>query len=185
MLADVLKTRIDSIAQVDPGKAIELREIVRASNRGLLGRDAAAKQMAEILGVDHEEILSSADNGEVKNEQLAEFIKTLRPDFKLAMLSNVRSRERVEQRFNTGELDELFDDVVASGDVGFIKPEREIYELTAARLGVQPEECVMIDDIREFCDGAEAVGMRAIQFTSTDQAINDLTALIDSEKERY
>jgi putative hydrolase of the HAD superfamily len=151
----------------------------------MLGRQEASEQMAEILGISNEEILDIADSGEVKNEDLIAYIKTLRPKYKLAMLSNVGSRERIEQRFNAGELDGLFDVVVASGDVGMIKPEREIYELTAEKLGVLPEECVMIDDVREFCDGAEVAGMTAIQFTSTKQAISDLTALIDTQKEKY
>lgn len=185
VIADVLRARRESVSKVDPAAGQAMSDIVKASNRGMTTREEAAKQMAEILGVDYKQILTDVDNGEVKNDELITFIKTLRPTYKLAMLSNVRSRERLDQLFDPGELDQLFDTVVASGDVGFIKPEREIYEMAAEQLGVLPQECVMIDDIREYCDGAEDAGMRSIQFTSTEQAIADFTALIDTESEKY
>lgn len=59
-------------------------------------------------------------------------------------------------------LEELFDAVVISGEVGLHKPQPEIYLLGAERLGVEPEECVFVDDLRENVAGAEAVGMTAI-----------------------
>jgi putative hydrolase of the HAD superfamily len=59
-------------------------------------------------------------------------------------------------------LDELFDAVVISGEVGLHKPQPEIFRLGAERLGVEPEACVFVDDLRENVAGAEAVGMTAI-----------------------
>ena len=49
-----------------------------------------------------------------------------------------------------------------SGDVGLHKPQPEIYELGAERIGVPPAACVFVDDLRENVAGAEAVGMTAI-----------------------
>jgi putative hydrolase of the HAD superfamily len=57
---------------------------------------------------------------------------------------------------------ELFDATVISGDVGLHKPQPEIYELGAKRLGVPAAGCVFVDDLRENVGGAEAVGMTAI-----------------------
>jgi putative hydrolase of the HAD superfamily len=57
---------------------------------------------------------------------------------------------------------ELFDATVISGDVGLHKPQAEIYELGAERLGVPVTGCVFVDDLRENVRGAEAVGMTAI-----------------------
>jgi putative hydrolase of the HAD superfamily len=51
---------------------------------------------------------------------------------------------------------------VISAVVGLHKPEPEIYRLAAERLAQPPESCVFIDDLRENCAGAEAVGMTAI-----------------------
>jgi HAD superfamily hydrolase (TIGR01549 family) len=58
--------------------------------------------------------------------------------------------------------DNLFDTVVASGEVGGparLKPDPEGYLLAAARLGVSPERCLVIGD-REDADGAAAAAAR-------------------------
>jgi epoxide hydrolase-like predicted phosphatase len=146
---------------------------------GILSRDEAARYMAELLDVEPEELLQEQDEGEVQNTELITFIATLKGKYQLGLLSNINGRERLGIRFEPGQLDTLFNTVVASGDEGYVKPQPEIYHIVATRLGVQPEECVMIDDIAEFCDGARAVGMQAIQFVTTRQCIQDLQAVID------
>ncbi len=171
--------RVQAVELESPEKAQAVRDINRASDRGFLTREETAEAMAEILGIEASVIIAEQNEREVRNEALVELAQSLRPQYKVAMLSNVSGRDRLEIRFNKGQLDQLFDTVVASGDEGSIKPEPEIYEIVAERLGVLPSECVMIDDIREFCEGAERVGMTAIQFISTEQCITDLKALID------
>jgi epoxide hydrolase-like predicted phosphatase len=96
----------------------------------------------------------------------------LRPDE--AMLDAVRRARAhgvrtglVSNSMGTGRYDrsafpELFDGVVISADVGLHKPQPEIFLLGAQRAGVEPAACVFVDDLRENCDGAEAVGMTAI-----------------------
>ena len=49
-----------------------------------------------------------------------------------------------------------------SGEVGLHKPQPEIYLLACERLGVEPAAAVFVDDLRENCAGAEAVGMTAL-----------------------
>ncbi|MDQ3936201.1 MAG: HAD family phosphatase [Actinomycetota bacterium] len=78
-------------------------------------------------------------------------------------------------------IDELFDAVVISGDVGLHKPEPEIFHLGAERLGVPPEECVFVDDLRENCEGAEAVGMTAILHRGADSTLPELERLLGLE----
>jgi len=74
--------------------------------------------------------------------------------------------------------DDLFDAIVISGEVGVNKPEPEIFRLGAERLGVPPEECVFVDDLRENCAGAEAVGMAAILHRGADTTLPDLERLL-------
>jgi epoxide hydrolase-like predicted phosphatase len=75
-------------------------------------------------------------------------------------------------------LDELFDAVVISGEVGMHKPEPEIFHLGAERIGVAPEECVFVDDLRENCAGAEAVGMKAILHRGAEGTLPQLEELL-------
>ncbi|MBX5468765.1 MAG: HAD family phosphatase [Thermoleophilaceae bacterium] len=78
-------------------------------------------------------------------------------------------------------VDGLFDAVVISGEVGLHKPQPEIFELGAERIGVPPAECVFVDDLRENCAGAEAVGMTAILHRGADGTLPRLERLLGLE----
>jgi putative hydrolase of the HAD superfamily len=72
----------------------------------------------------------------------------------------------------------IFDATVISGDVGLHKPQREIYELGAERIGVDPAACLFVDDLRENVAGAEAVGMTAILHRDPESTIRELERLL-------
>jgi putative hydrolase of the HAD superfamily len=56
----------------------------------------------------------------------------------------------------------MFDVVVISGEVGMRKPEERIFRHAAGLLGLDPAECVFVDDIDINIKAAEAIGMTAI-----------------------
>lgn len=58
-----------------------------------------------------------------------------------------------------------------------IKPEPEIYSLILSRYGLQPEECVFLDDMERNLTAAAAFGIRTILFQSREQAETDLRRL--------
>jgi putative hydrolase of the HAD superfamily len=64
---------------------------------------------------------------------------------------------------------ELFDAVVISGEVGMRKPEEEIFRLAAGMIGLEPAECVFIDDIEENIRAAESVGLVGVLHRDTAQ----------------
>ncbi|HEY1273799.1 MAG TPA: HAD family phosphatase [Thermoleophilaceae bacterium] len=114
------------------------------------------------------------------NRAMIDYLRALRDrGLRLALLTNnVREWEPL-WRGNLPEIDEIFEVVVDSAFVGMRKPEPEIYELTLERLGgVQANECAFLDDLDVNCDAARALGMAAIRFESTDQAIAALDALL-------
>ncbi len=59
----------------------------------------------------------------------------------------------------------LFDAVVISGEVGMRKPEERIFRHAAGLLGLDPAECVFVDDIEVNVTAAEAIGMTAVLHT--------------------
>ncbi len=81
-------------------------------------------------------------------------------------------------RYDRSTFPELFDGVVISGDVGMHKPQPEIFALGAERAGVAPEESVFVDDLRQNCEGAEAVGMTAVLHRGADTTLPQLEALL-------
>ena len=62
-----------------------------------------------------------------------------------------------------------FEDVIVSGQEGVIKPDRRIYEITAARLPFEPGEVLFFDDRRDNVDAARTLGFDAEVFESAAQ----------------
>ncbi len=110
------------------------------------------------------------------NPPMIGYVRRLRErGLRTALLTNnVREWEPL-WRAKLPELDELFELVVDSAFVGMRKPERRIYELTLERLGgLRPGECVFVDDLEVNCEAARAVGMAAVRFEDSEQAIAEL-----------
>jgi putative hydrolase of the HAD superfamily len=93
------------------------------------------------------------------------------------LLTGLVSNSWSTAHYDRALLAELFDAVVISAEVGLHKPQPEIYRLAAKRLRVEPERCLFVDDLRENCEGAEAVGMTAVRHRSAPETIERLTEL--------
>jgi putative hydrolase of the HAD superfamily len=91
-------------------------------------------------------------------------------------------------------LDDEFDEVLLSFEVGAAKPDPAIYREALGRLGnPAPERSVFVDDQARYCDGATAVGLRTLLIVRQDadpaegwgdnanghRVIRDLRALLD------
>ncbi len=111
------------------------------------------------------------------NDELVDYLRGVKArGIRLACLTN-NIREWEPRWRAMLPVDELFELVVDSGFVGMRKPEPEIYALTLERLGLPAEVCAFLDDLEVNCDGARAVGITAVQFHSTEQAIAELDAV--------
>jgi putative hydrolase of the HAD superfamily len=74
-------------------------------------------------------------------------------------------------------LDEQFDAVVISSDVGIRKPDPAIYLLAADKLGVTPTLCVFVDDIPSNLGPAREVGMAVVHHVDPVTTIRELERL--------
>ena len=72
----------------------------------------------------------------------------------------------------------LFDTVVISGECGMRKPEEGIFVHTTKILGLEPRECVFIDDIEANVAAAVACGMTGVHHTETAQTVAALQDLL-------
>jgi epoxide hydrolase-like predicted phosphatase len=75
----------------------------------------------------------------------------------------------------------VFDEIVISGEVGLHKPDPAIFELTCERLGVEPSDCVFVDDLRENCEAAETLSITAILHRGADSTLPELERLLGIE----
>lgn len=82
------------------------------------------------------------------------------------------------RRYDRTLLAELFDAVVISGEVGIRKPVPEIYALGAQRVGVEPGQCVFVDDLPFNLKPAADLGMATVLHHDSEQTIAELQRLL-------
>lgn len=177
LLTDSMSVALDLYALGHPEKRQAVWDLVKAANVGMKSSLDVRREAAEILGISQKQWVSAIDNGEVRNILLIDYIKSLRSNYKTALLSNI-SATGLDRRFSIAELNELFDVVVPSGKYGIAKPDVEIYQLTSQLLGIEPSECIMIDDKEDFCAGAEAAGMSSILYQDFENFSKDINQIL-------
>ena len=157
--------------------------------RGLFGPDLAAQatvgavsaaqvwqEMAARLSLSETDVQALRRDffvGERLNAPFIAFLQRLRPAYRTAALSNAWSGTREAMRVHYG-MDRLVDLMIFSDEEGIAKPDARIYHLAAGRLGVRPEEAIFVDDVPRNVEAARAVGMLAVHFRDTAQAVAEI-----------
>lgn len=102
-----------------------------------------------------------------------ESIKRLKPLYKLALLSNTSEWDFLYGIKTCGIFD-LFDAVTLSYQVKAMKPKREIFLDVLAKLKLEPQECIYIDDIEEYVTAACKMGIHGVHYISHERLVDDL-----------
>ncbi|HEX4169700.1 MAG TPA: HAD family phosphatase [Bryobacteraceae bacterium] len=92
---------------------------------------------------------------------------------RIAVLSNMPRELGEALKTKTDRLG-AFDHVTLSFEVHSVKPEPAIYEHCLTGLGTTPERTLFFDDRIENVQGAELLGIRAIQFLDRDEVLEKL-----------
>jgi beta-phosphoglucomutase family hydrolase len=101
-------------------------------------------------------------------------------DLALASSSSIKSIKIVLDMFNLGK---FFETIVSGYEVESGKPAPDIFLYAAKRLGVQPEDCVVIEDSENGIEAAKSAGMKCIGFKNLNSGKQDLSSadmVIDS-----
>ena len=94
-----------------------------------------------------------------------ELIKFLHGKIRMGMLSNTNELH-FEAVISKIPVIGLFDQITVSFEVGYMKPDREIYLDAIKKFGKTPEKILYLDDIPEYVDGAKSVGIEGIVFSN-------------------
>jgi epoxide hydrolase-like predicted phosphatase len=171
---DLEEDAVKRLFREDPEALADLRGL----ETGRLPEDEFERRFANRLGLsDASDLIEEMFRGMVPSEPMVAAVRDARADgIRTGLVSNSWSTSHYDRAL----LGELFDAVVISAEVGLHKPQPEIYLMGADRLGRSPERCVFVDDLRENCSGAEAVGMTAVLHRDPAQTIARLEELLSS-----
>lgn len=161
----------------DEAKAAEGHRLNHLVDEGRIGYQEFLNLISELSGVDKTEVDRIIAEPIPKNKELLEYIKSLKPQFKMAILSNISNPEWFREYFTPNEL-ALFDEVIVSSKEGIIKPDPRIFHITLDKLGLLPNEAIFIDDRQKNVDAAEQLGLKAFLYRNYPQCRDELEKLI-------
>lgn len=168
---------------------MEPRQLDRLIFGGEMGRKAAlgkasveevwesVRQELDLSLDEREQLARDFWQGDDLDEELVAFIRRLRARFQTGLISNawLELRELLEGHW---QIDDAFDDLVISAEVGLMKPDPAIYKLALERLNVEADQAVFVDDFTQNIAAAADVGMHAVHFTDPKQAVMNVNQLI-------
>jgi putative hydrolase of the HAD superfamily len=169
-------------AEIDPQKLIGrfrkdpgARELLIALEKGELHEAAFEVQLAALLEVEPDGLIDGLFAGVEPDEAMVDAVRRAKAGGRrTALVSNSWG----VHRYPHDMFEELFDGVVISGEEGIRKPSRRMYELGAERAGVEPRECVYVDDLPFNLTPAEEMGMAVVHHTDAAISVPRLEELL-------
>ncbi|MGA2489640.1 MAG: HAD family phosphatase [Anaerolineales bacterium] len=154
-------------------------ETARQASIGLISEDEHWTSVIHRLHLPESETRAIREEffaGDIIDLDLLDFMRGLRKQFKVGLISNAWSGLR--PWITSKKFEDAFDAMIISAEVGVMKPDARIYQIALEKLGVAACESILLDDFPENVQGARAVGMQVIYFTQPEQALKELKHLL-------
>lgn len=147
---------VGAISETDHWKAVARKLKIREDEIGPVERDFFA--------------------GDIVDVAILEYLRSLRPRFQTGLISNAWSgmREYLVRK----KMDNAFDHLVISAEVGVAKPDAKIYQLALEQAQVKAGEAVFVDDVQANVEACEAVGMKGVLFKDPHVAMKRLKRML-------
>jgi len=107
------------------------------------------------------------------NDDVISLLPILKKSYKLYLVSNTNSIHK-KYGYQDYEFLNYFDEIFLSHEVGYIKPEEEIYSAVQKLSGFSSDEHIFVDDILEYVVAAKKMGWDGIQFVGYDDLVSNL-----------
>lgn len=150
------------------------------AEKGLYSKEELLERMAQQVGIPLEDATAFYMEYFSKDEEDAElvaFVRTLKPHYKLGLLSNAYPGTREwMQKYHT--FLDLFEISFFSAEAGMRKPEPEFFRLILDALQIKPEETLFVDDFPENIAGAQQLGIQTVWYTDREKCIPLLKELL-------
>ena len=130
---------------------------------------------AEVRGKDVLPLLS----GDLRPE-MVDALRIIKSRFKTGCITNNLPANAIGsasgRSLYIAEVMALFDHIIESAKIGLRKPDPQIYRMMADTLGVDPVNCIYLDDLGVNLKPAREMGMRTIKVVNSAQALAELEA---------
>lgn len=148
----------------------------RRAQLGLVSAEQHWEHVRQTLGISPAELITFQDifwSEDHLDVELVDTLRRLRRTHRTALLSNALPDVHglITDQLKIAD---AFDVMVFSSEVGMMKPDPRIYQLTLQQLAVPAEQSVFVDDMLSNIEAAKAIGMQAIQFKNTAQVLAEL-----------
>ena len=136
-----------------------LTRYLRESKRKLKSSDPTPRFLAEMYrGISRFRLALYPEVKAVLDE--------LRPHYQMAVVSDGQSAWAMPELKAVG-LDGYFNPVIVSGDFGYRKPDRRLFQAALTGMGLTPEEVIFVgNDMYRDVYGAGRLGMKTVFFSS-------------------
>lgn len=95
-------------------------------------------------------------------ENTLNVLKELKKKYKLGIVSNFDHPPFIRYLLNEYKMEDLFDSIVISGEVGVKKPDKEIFNIALKEAALKPGELIYVGDGKEDIIGAKSAGILPI-----------------------
>ncbi|MCK5040628.1 MAG: HAD family phosphatase [Candidatus Aenigmarchaeota archaeon] len=176
---------LEKISKFSDKGVEELNELIYVSSdlprkyeMGLISSGEFFRKISEMcnLSLSKQEFIEAYTDIFCPIQTTHRLIKKLKNKYKISLLSNT-SHWDFEHGIKKSEVFSLFDFMTLSFEVGARKPEEKIYLDALDKLKLKPQECVFIDDVVEYVEGANKTGINGIHYTSYDKLLDCLKKL--------
>ncbi len=154
-------------------------EVSRRMDTGQINVEQFLDELASIAGQTAQEIRSEFAAYTAINADVVSYIRELRDSYLAALVSNADAHFLRDVIAKNG-LDDVFDELFISSEIGFAKPDPEFFAHVLDQLDVEPREVLFIDDQEKNVQAAEQCGIQSVVFTSADDLRSEVRSILTS-----
>ena len=116
--------------------------------------------------------------GDIVDREILAFLRSLHGKTKTGLISNAWSDLR--DYLVREKMDDAFDHIVISAEVGVAKPEPKIFQIALKQAGVKPDQAIFVDDFYANIESCEKVGMKGLHFKDSQSTLQQLKKLLSA-----
>lgn len=151
-------------------------ELSHDASRGVLSWEQFLAKLSNETGRSSEELGALFEKEQI-NPELFSYMDDIHKEYQTALLTNA-SHEYINSLTEKVELDNIFDEIIISSEIGLAKPDPRIYHYALEKLNRSPSETVFVDDTVKHIEAAKKIGITPILYQNFPQFKKDFEQLL-------